>query len=72
MTTMREILEKYLTKEQLAQLPDIDSDSYPEFILSRDGQVYYLQDLYDVNAFPAVIDDDGVIVPFYSKFWIGL
>ena len=60
---MREILKKYLTEEQMAQLPDIDSDPYPEFILSRDGQVYHLQDLYKVNALPGMINDNGVIIP---------
>ncbi len=60
---MREILKKYFTEKELSQMPDIDSDPYPEFILSRDGYVYFLQDLYKLNALPGKIDDNGVIVP---------
>ncbi len=59
---MQEILEKYLTEEQLSQLPDINSDPYPEFILDRDGNVYHLQDLYKVNALPGEIDDNSIII----------
>lgn len=47
----------------MEQLPDIESDPYPGFILSRDGQTYHLQDLYKVNALPGMIDDNSVIVP---------
>lgn len=60
---MQEILEKYLTEEELSQLPDINSAPYPEFILSKDGQVYHLQDLYKVNALPGEIDDNDIIIP---------
>lgn len=60
---MQKILKKYLTEDEMSQLPDIDSDPYPDFILSREGMVYKLQDLYAVNALPGEIDDDGVIVP---------
>ena len=60
---MREILKNYLTEEQMIQLPDIDSDPYSQFILSRDGQVYHLQDLYKINGLPGMIDDNDVVVP---------
>ena len=60
---MREILKKYFTEKELSQMSDIGSDPYPEFILSRDGQVYFLQYLYKVNGLPGKIDDNGVIVP---------
>lgn len=63
MRKIKEILKDYLAEEQMAQLPDMESEPYPEFILSRDGQVYHLQDLYKVNALPGMIDDNDVIVP---------
>ncbi len=52
-----------LSEKELSQMPDIDT-AYPEFILSREGEVYHLSDLYKVNALPGMIDDDDVIVPW--------
>jgi hypothetical protein len=59
---MQETLDKFLHKELLEKLTDLGLDPYPEFILSRDGQVYHLEDLYKVNALPGKIDDNSKVV----------
>lgn len=54
-----------ITPKELSQMPDMET-AYPEYVLSKDGQVYHLSDLYEVNALPGKIDDNSVVVPLYN------